>query len=165
MPNRRAKPWASNPDGVFEQARSTAQSTLDRVIQDQPLLVAVAGLAAGAAVAAAFPATEIEKQTLGPVGEQVSEAAERVGEQLKEATGKAGEKLKDAAEQRGLNAEGMKEVAKEVAEAFTGSMGGSSQQGGSMGGSSQQGGSMSGSSSQESGASAGAKRRPTPRTP
>jgi hypothetical protein len=120
---------------VFEQARSTAQSTLstaqstlDRVIQEQPLLVAMAGLAAGAAVAATFRTTEIEKQTLGPIGEQVTEAAQRVGEQVKDAAAEAGGKLKEAAEQRGLTPDGMKEMAKEVAGAFSSSISGTASQ-------------------------------------
>jgi hypothetical protein len=113
---------------VMDQAGSAAQSAVNRVIQEQPLVIALAGLAAGAAIAAAFPATEIEKQTLGPVGEQVADAARRVGEQVKEATGAAGDKLKDVAEERGLTPEGMKEFAKEVAGAFGNSMSGSAQQ-------------------------------------
>jgi hypothetical protein len=107
-----------------EQAQSTFQSTMDRILKDQPLFVAVAGMAAGAALAAAFPATDFEKQNLGPIGDQVSDAAERIGEQLKEATAKAGETLKSAAQGRGLDAEGLKDVASEVADAFTASMSG-----------------------------------------
>ena len=119
---------------VMEQAKSTARSTLstaqsslDRLIQERPLLVAMAGLAAGAAVAATFRATDLEKQTLGPIGEQVTERAQRFGEQVKEATAEAGNRLKQAAEQRGLTPEGVKEVAKEVAGAFSNSMSGESQ--------------------------------------
>jgi ElaB/YqjD/DUF883 family membrane-anchored ribosome-binding protein len=117
---------------VFEQAQSTFQGTKDRVLKDQPLVVAVAGLAAGAAIAAAFPATDREKSTLGPIGDQVSEAAGRIGEQLKEATAQAGETLKKAADERGLNADGLQKVASEVAGAFSGSMTGGSGQGGSQ---------------------------------
>src|SRR5436190_1429207 len=39
------------------QAQSTLQTTMTRVLRDQPLAVAVAGLAAGAAIAAVFPST------------------------------------------------------------------------------------------------------------
>ena len=53
-----------------------AQSTVERIVREQPLAVALAGLAAGAAVAAAFPATSIERRTLGPAGERLSDAAE-----------------------------------------------------------------------------------------
>jgi len=116
---------------VMDQAQSTFQSTMNRVLQDQPLMVALAGMAAGAAVAATFPTTDFEKETLGPLGEQVSDAANRMGEQLKEATVKAGEKLKNVVDEKGLNAGGLKDVASEVAGAFSGSMTGGSGSGSS----------------------------------
>ena len=50
-------------DWVVGQTRSMAQS----VLQNQPLAIVMAGLAAGAALAAALPPTELEKDTLGPV--------------------------------------------------------------------------------------------------
>lgn len=103
---------------LVEQARSTMQVTINRVLQEQPLALAIAGLAAGAAVAAAFPATSVERQTLGPAGEKLSEAASNVGQSLSQAASKAGAKLMDIAEERGLNAEGLKEVAGDVAGTF-----------------------------------------------
>jgi hypothetical protein len=105
-----------------------AQGTMQRVLQEQPVFVAIAGMAAGAALAAAFPATNFERENLGPIGRQVSDAAGRVGEQLKEATAQAGESLKNAVQERGLNPDGFKEVATEVADAFAGSMGDGSDQ-------------------------------------
>jgi hypothetical protein len=111
---------------VIQNAQSAVQGTIERVLQDQPLMIAVAGLAAGVAVATAFPATDFEKETLGPVGEQVSDAASRVGDQLKEAAFKARDTLKSAAEERGLNGEGLKEVATEVAQSFGSTMKGES---------------------------------------
>jgi hypothetical protein len=92
------------------------------VLQNQPLAIVAAGLAAGAALAAVFPPTEIEKGALGPVGDQMSKAAERFGDQLKQATAKAGDKLKTAAEERGLHTEGLKDVAGEVVDTFKVSM-------------------------------------------
>ena len=103
---------------LVEQARSTMQSTISRVLQEQPLALAVAGLAAGAAVAAAFPTTSVERQTLGPAGEKISEAASSVGHNLSQAASKAGAKLMDIADERGLNNEGLKEAASDVAGAF-----------------------------------------------
>ena len=103
---------------VVRQTRSMAQG----VLQNQPLAIAVAGLAAGAALAAAFPPTQLERETLGPMGDQMSKAAERVGDQLKQATMKAGEKLKSSAEQRGLDNEALKEAASEAADTFRTSM-------------------------------------------
>jgi hypothetical protein len=103
---------------VVEQTRSVAQG----ILQSQPLAIAVAGVAAGVALAAAFPPTDIEKQTLGPLGDQVSKAAEQMGDQLKQATVKAGEKLKSSAADRGLSVDGLKEVAGEVADTFKSTM-------------------------------------------
>jgi len=111
-------------DRVVRQTRSVAQG----VLQNQPLAILAAGLAAGAALAAAFPPTELEKETLGPVGDQLSKTAERVGDQLKQATAKAGEKLKTAAEERGLHTEGLKDVAGEVVDTFKASMRGQAEQ-------------------------------------
>jgi hypothetical protein len=109
---------------MARQTTSTAQGYASRVLQEQPLVVAVAGLAAGAALAATFPGTQIEKETLGPIGEQVGDAAQRVGGQLKEATAAAGETVKNAARERGLSQEGLKEVATEAAETFSSRMSG-----------------------------------------
>jgi hypothetical protein len=101
------------------QAQSTLQSGMNRVLRDQPLAVAMAGLAAGAAVAAVFPSTEIEDRTFGGAREALTEAAGKAGERVMGAAGKAGELLKSAAEERGLTSEGLKEVAGEVADTFT----------------------------------------------
>jgi hypothetical protein len=104
---------------IARQAQSTLRSSAQHILQEQPLAVALAGLAVGAAVAATFPATEVEKRALGPTGERVLDAAGKVGEQLKEAGAQAGERLMSAAEERGLTRDGLKEVAQEVGDAFS----------------------------------------------
>jgi hypothetical protein len=101
------------------EARSQLEGGMERLLREQPLAVAVAGLAAGAAVAALFPSTKLENQTFGGTREALADAAGRAGERVMEAAGKAGERLKDAAEERGLSAEGLKKVAGEVADTFT----------------------------------------------
>ena len=95
-----------------------AQSTIERIVREQPLAIAIAGLAAGAAVAAAFPASRFEREMLGPAGERLSDAASSAGERLTEAASAASERLMTAAEQKGLNQEGLKEVARDVAGTF-----------------------------------------------
>jgi hypothetical protein len=107
-----------------QQAQSSLQSTAQQILQEQPLAVALVGFAAGAAVAAAFPATEVEKRALGPTGERLMDAAERAGDHLKEAGAQAGESLMNAAEERGLTGEGLKEVAREVGDAFSNALSG-----------------------------------------
>jgi hypothetical protein len=106
------------------QTQATLQSSMQRVLREQPLAVAVAGLAAGAAVAALFPSTEIEDRALGRAHEKLKDAAEKAGDRVMDAAGKAGERLKSAAEERGLTSEGLKEVAGEVAGTFKDAMSG-----------------------------------------
>jgi len=100
------------------QTQATLRSSMQRVLREQPLAVAVAGLAAGAAVAALFPSTDIEDRAFGGAHEKLTDAAEKAGERVMDAAGKAGERLKSAAEERGLTSEGLKEVAGEVADTF-----------------------------------------------
>jgi hypothetical protein len=109
---------------LTRQAQSTLESGMNQVLREQPLAVVMAGLAAGAAVAAVFPTTEIEDRTLGPAGESVRQAAGKAAEKVKDAAGKAGERLKSAAEERGLTTEGLKEVAGEVTNTFTSAVSG-----------------------------------------
>jgi len=104
---------------LTRQAQSTLESGMNRVLREQPLAVIMAGLAAGAAVAAVFPTTEIEDRTFGAAGESLRQAAGKAADRVKDAAGKAGERLKNAAEERGLTTEGLKEVAGEVTDTFT----------------------------------------------
>ena len=101
------------------EAGSQLRGGMERVLREQPLVVAVAGLAAGAAVAALFPSTKLENQTFGGTRDALADAAGRAGDRVMEAAGKAGERLKEVAEERGLSAEGLKKVAGEVADTFT----------------------------------------------
>jgi len=103
------------------------QSTIERIVREQPIAVAIAGLAAGAAVAAAFPATQVERDTLGSAGKRLSEAATSAGDSLSEAASAAGERLATVAEKRGLSTDGLKEAARDVAGAFEKSLSSGSQ--------------------------------------
>ena len=105
-----------------ERITRQTQSVFRTILQDQPLAIVAAGIAAGVAVAATFPPTQLEKDTLGPLGDEMSKAAGEFGEQVKQASTKAGEKLKTAADQRGLNTETLREVADEALETFKSSM-------------------------------------------
>ena len=80
--------------------------TLQRVAETQPFAVALAGIAAGEAVAAVFPVTEVEKHALAPAGEHLTS-------QVKDAAAKASEKLTEVAKDRVT--EGLKTMASEVA--------------------------------------------------
>jgi len=108
------------------QAQSTLQDGVERVLRDQPLAVAVAGLAAGAAVAALFPSTEVEGRTLGGAREALTGAAGKAGEMVMDAAEKAKERLQSAAEERGFSSAGLQGLASEVAQTFTGAVAGKS---------------------------------------
>jgi hypothetical protein len=107
---------------IARQAQSTFEGGMERMLREQPLAVAVLGVAAGAAVAAFFPPTEVENRALGGAKEALADAAGKVGENLMEAAGAAGERLKSAAEEKGLNPEGLKDLARDVASTFAGSV-------------------------------------------
>jgi hypothetical protein len=112
---------------VTRQAQATLRSTMQRTLREQPLAVAVAGLAAGAAVAALFPATDIEHQAFGATHEKLREAASEAGQRVMEAAGKAGDRLKIVAQERGLTSEGLKDLAGEVTDTFKDAMSGNSE--------------------------------------
>ena len=105
------------------QAQTTMQNTMDRVLRNQPLAVAAAGLAAGALVAAAFPSTDMEKRALGGAHEALTDAADKATKTVVSAASKAGERLMSAAEERGLTSQGLRDVAGEVADTFTEAVG------------------------------------------
>ncbi len=124
-----AKSYASAAGEYAQQAGQTitdhsgriarqAQSTMERIAREQPLLIALGGLAAGAALAAAFPLTRMERERLGPAGRRLSEAASDAREKLSEAAASAGERLMNIAEERGISAEGLKDVGRDVAGTF-----------------------------------------------
>lgn len=101
-----------------ERIAEQAQGTIERIAREQPLAVAIAGLAAGAAIAAAFPTTRMERETLGEAGKTLSDAASSAGERLSDAASAAGERLMEVAAEKGLNKAGLKEVASDVAGTF-----------------------------------------------
>jgi len=100
------------------QAQSTVSDTVGHVVQEQPLALVIAGLAAGAAVAAAFPPTDIERRTLGQAGERLTGYASQARDQLRDATYAAGERLVSSVEERGLSTDSLKDVARDVAGSF-----------------------------------------------
>jgi hypothetical protein len=102
-----------------QQAQSSLQSGMERMLREQPLTVAILGVAAGAAVAAVLPTTGVETQALGGAREALADAANKVGENVMGAAGAAGERLKVVAAERGLTQDGLKEVARDVANTFT----------------------------------------------
>ena len=117
--NEAARIAAKGSRRMANQVRDTS----DYLVREQPWAVALTGLLAGAAVAAAFPSTRLERRTLGEVGERLRSAAGSMGEQLMEAGTQAGERLSEVAEERGLTSEGLKQAARDVGETFSSALG------------------------------------------
>jgi len=113
------------------QAQSTVQETIGNIVREQPLAIAAAGIAVGAAIAAIFPSTRIESRTFGGTREALTEAASKAGENLMGAATEAGQRFVSAANERGLSAEGIKDLAGEVAESFSNALTGNEGQRGS----------------------------------
>jgi hypothetical protein len=109
---------SSETSRLAEGASSAVQSGAGRVLDAQPLAIAAFGIAAGAALAVLIPSTEMESRTFGSTREVMVDAANQVGENLLDAAGAAGERLTQGAAERGLNAEGIKDLAHDVGETF-----------------------------------------------
>lgn len=108
---------------VIETARASAQSGVSLVLEDQPLLLAAIGLAAGAALGAIIPATPQENRLMGEtrdrVAELAGEAAKQKIDQLGDAAGEAAERLKNAVKERvAASTEDLGDVARDVVEPF-----------------------------------------------
>lgn len=105
-------------DGAKRLAGGARESVAD-LIETHPVAIGIAGLAAGCVAAAFIPASRLETETLAPLGKQAVDALSNAGQRVKDATLKAGEQLKDAATSGGLNAQGLSDVARNVANDFT----------------------------------------------
>jgi hypothetical protein len=102
---------------IAGQAQSTLQTGFGHVLREQPLALVVLGLAAGAAVAALLPATEVEERTLSPARDAIAGVTGKVGENLIAAASDAGQRLTQGIAERA--SEGLKELVHEVGEKLT----------------------------------------------
>jgi hypothetical protein len=103
---------------LANQTQSTIETGFGYVLREQPLALVVLGVAAGAALAALLPPTDVENRTLAPARESIAGAADKLGGNLMEAAGEAGERLKQGVADRGFSPEGLKGLAHEVADKF-----------------------------------------------
>jgi hypothetical protein len=101
------------------------QDGIGRMVKEQPFAVAALGVAMGAAVAAFLPPTRVERDALRPLGDAAVDAVTAGLDQVKGAVSATGEQLKTAAQRRGLNAEGVKDMAREATQTFTDKLGAS----------------------------------------
>jgi hypothetical protein len=89
------------------------------MLHERPLAVAALGLAAGAAVAAILPRTQVETRTLRPTRDRILETASRTADAVVKAAAETVTHVQEEAAERGLSAEGLKEMARDAGETFT----------------------------------------------
>lgn len=104
---------------IAHDTGATVRGAMDRMLEEQPLTLALFGLAAGAILASALPATGMERSALGPMGKKLNDAAGEAGERLKKSASRVGERLTEMADEHGLNAKGLREGVREVAQTFS----------------------------------------------
>ncbi len=111
-------------DGLMERSHwiadraRTLPEELDEAVQDHPLVLAALGVAIGAALGATLPATSLENRTMGRASDGIWEAAENATGRIGDAAEEAYEEAWKAARDRGLSADGLKEMAGEVGSKF-----------------------------------------------
>ncbi|MGD1877596.1 MAG: DUF3618 domain-containing protein [Kiloniellaceae bacterium] len=102
------------------QATRASQST-GRFVKDHPVLVGVAGVAVGAAVAASLPRSDREDRVFGERSDRMKEAAKsaavREGRKVQDAAKAAVKKAKETAEAKAPTAEDVKRDATQTANA------------------------------------------------
>jgi len=103
---------------LVDRTTSTARSAIGRVIEEQPLALALFGLAAGAVFAATLPKTSVEEGALAPLGKKLNKSVQTAGSRVKKSSAKAARKISEAAEERDINAEALKKTARDVVETF-----------------------------------------------
>jgi gas vesicle protein len=125
----KGKVGETTPDG--QQVKEGAQHAVG-VAQENPLGLAIGGIAAGFLAGMLLPSTRIEDERVGPIADQVKETAAETGqealergrevasqvaEQAVEGAKEVGQEAVDTAKEAGQEqAEGLKDSAKESAE-------------------------------------------------
>jgi ElaB/YqjD/DUF883 family membrane-anchored ribosome-binding protein len=79
-----ARERARNASLAARRAASTATSSVDDWVQENPLAVGAIALAVGAAIAMSVPATEIENRTMGEARDRAWERATKAATEIKE---------------------------------------------------------------------------------
>jgi hypothetical protein len=114
-----ASEYASSMPGVSPVAIvDTVRSNLSDMFRAQPLALGVIGIAIGAGIAAALPATELEADYLGETSDTVkakaTQLAEEAADRVSEVAGNVLEAASQEARQQGLTLEGAKSAAGDI---------------------------------------------------
>jgi len=122
-----ARRGISDSSDWLRSKAETTYNTASEALRDQPILVAGLGLAAGAALAAFFPTTEVERRA----GAALAAKASEVGDQVLAAAERAGERARDTVTERVLGP-AVKEVVRGVVGGGTGAADAGNQKSGDL---------------------------------
>lgn len=110
----------ADPMSYIPHSTQQARTSLSRLIDDQPLVLAAIGVAIGAAIGAAIPQTETENRFMGDASHSVRDAARGAAEQqvgqIRSAAQHAVEDIKQSAADHGLNSDNLSGLAHDVGE-------------------------------------------------
>lgn len=81
------------------RAFKATRKSVGNFAEDQPVGLALGGLAAGILLAAMFPPTKIEQRALGPIGRRAADMAADAKDRIKDVAAAAGEGVKEAAKE------------------------------------------------------------------
>jgi hypothetical protein len=113
-----ASEYVSSMPGASAEIFGTVRSNLSDVFRAQPLALGAIGLAIGAGIAAALPATELEADYLGEAGDTVkakaTEFAEETADRVTKVAGNVLEAAAQEARRQGLTLEGAKSAAGDI---------------------------------------------------
>ena len=113
-----ASEYVSSVPGAGAEIFDTVRSNLSDVFRIQPLALGAIGLAIGAGIAAALPATELEADYLGETSDtvkaKVNEFAEETADRVTKVAGNVLEAAAHEAQQQGLTLEGAKSAAGDI---------------------------------------------------
>jgi hypothetical protein len=91
-----------------------AKDTLGNAYEQNPLLVAGIGMAVGALIASALPATSAENRLFGDTSENLRRRASEAAAEGLDAAKEAADDVVEAAAQQGLSAEGLSSAAEDM---------------------------------------------------
>jgi len=104
------------------QVREFAQTNLEYFLKEQPIALGLIGLAAGAAIGAALPETEVENRAMGAQRDQLARLAQKAAsdqiESLKATAGQVGANVVNSVKENGLSADGIRHALADVAGSF-----------------------------------------------
>jgi hypothetical protein len=105
---------AADMAAYVPEAGRRVQSSLSAAFSDHPLLLGALGMAIGAGIAAAFPATETEQRLMGDASVGAQEGAKALWKSAKRKTGEMAQRGMDAAKDEGLTPAAGRDAARDT---------------------------------------------------